>query len=110
MKEYLNMSDVFDEVVHSKYEYKGVGNAIFEECGALLGDFVTLGHAEYASHAINSHDKLVAEVERLTEFCENFSKFCEDVSEFMNHPNDENSYWKSYQDYKKTIKSVNEGE
>lgn len=54
------------------------------------------------SHAINSNDELVAEVERLTEFCESFSKFCEDVSGFMNHPNDENSYWKSYQDYKKT--------
>lgn len=59
MKKYLKMSDVFDETVRAKYQHKGVGNSVFEECGALLGDFVTLRHAEYAAHAINSHDELV---------------------------------------------------
>lgn len=61
MKEYLKMSDVFDgEVVRDDRNYI--------TCG--MNNVADFGHnsilSSYASHAINSHDELVAEVERLT--------------------------------------------
>lgn len=57
MKEYLKMADVF--------EFSETTNPDFHM-------FIKRGHidteeAEYAAHAINSHDELVAEVERLRE-------------------------------------------
>ena len=98
MEKYLMMSDVFKSELF-----------IDSDCDDVIVDGLSLtvlesfsgsDAAKFALHAINSHDELVEQVLRLTEFCESFSKFCEDVSEFMNHPNDENSYWKSYHDYK----------
>ena len=127
MGKYLKMADVFPVEIRTDDES---GSLICDEDGVILESFSGDKVADYALHAINSHDELVekmqhykqeserwearatneasrvqdlvVEVERLTEFCESFSKFCEDVSEFMNHSNDGNSYWKSYQDYKKT--------
>jgi len=64
-KEYLKMADVFDESVDAITTHYGITNAIVELSSATLGDFVTLTHAQYAAHAINSHDELVADVERL---------------------------------------------
>lgn len=64
-KEYLKMTDVFDESVDSVENHYGITNAIVDGSSATLGDFVTIKHAQYAAHAINSHDELVAEVERL---------------------------------------------
>ena len=48
-KEYLKMADVFREVVQSERFNYAMANP----------------KATYAAHAINSHDELVAEVERL---------------------------------------------
>lgn len=66
MKEYLEMRDVFlgeykpkrriDAWPPSKH-----GETIIELSGKP---------AEYAVHAINSHDELVAEVAKLTDLCE----------------------------------------
>ena len=66
MKEYLKMADVFvgeykpkrriDAWPPSKY-----GETLIELSGSP---------AQYAVHAINSHDELVAEVERLTKYAE----------------------------------------
>lgn len=99
MGKYLKMADVFKGELFIDSDCDDV---IVDDLSlTVLESFSGSDVAKFALHAINSHDELVAEVERLTEFCESFSKFCEDVSEYMNHPNDENSYWKSYQDYKK---------
>lgn len=45
-------------------------NAMVEDGGAVIGDFVTTGLANCAAHAINNHDRLVEENKRLREFCE----------------------------------------
>lgn len=74
-KEYLKMADVFDESVDSVEEHYGITNAIVDGSSATLGDFVTIKYAQYAAHAINSHDELVAEVERLREFERNVMRY-----------------------------------
>lgn len=74
MKEYLKMSEVFEGEVKAVYldgdaidelvYGDGCGtNWTIEDSGYWLA--TTYEHARYAAHAINSHDELVAEVERL---------------------------------------------
>ena len=58
MKEYLKMSDVFCGDYHAKRIHDENGNGFSFMLAHCL-------EAEYAAHAINSHDELVAEVERL---------------------------------------------
>ena len=61
-KEYLKMADVFVGTnIHPVF--------IEDEAGSKVR-IISFhgGKAEYAAHAINSHDELVAEVERLREF------------------------------------------
>ena len=53
-KEYLKMADLFEGI-----HYDSLVEAI--QCGIMSG----IDNAEYAAHAITSHDELVAEVERL---------------------------------------------
>lgn len=62
MKEYMKMSDVFG-VVGVKVR-DGNGRHVMCE-DILAANCFCEDSAEYASHAINSHDELVAEVERL---------------------------------------------
>lgn len=73
-KQYLKMADVFDGVVSTSFIDDESINEMARGDGA--GDYHVLqddaywmlierNHAEYAAHAINSHDELVAEVERL---------------------------------------------
>ena len=57
-KQYLKMADVIDGCVTH------VCMDLFDGVGNLL----TSSGLAYAAHAINSHDELVAEVERLCEF------------------------------------------
>ena len=69
MKEYLKMSDVFDGLISvsgetiDNFTYYGI-------CGSnpsYYAKFDVNGKAaKYTAHAINSHDELVAEVERLS--------------------------------------------
>lgn len=64
-KEHLKMADVF------RNEMRVVGdssNMIADDVGILIGCYSGDKMAEYVLHAINSHDELVAEVERLREF------------------------------------------
>ena len=76
-KQYLKMADEFDGVVSTSLIDDESINEMARGDGA--GDYHVLqddaywmlierSHAEYAAHAINSHDELVAEVERLCEF------------------------------------------
>lgn len=61
-KQYLNMADVF------RNEMRVVGdssNMIADDVGIIIGCYSGDRMAEYVLHAINSHDELVAEVERL---------------------------------------------
>jgi len=62
MKEYLKMADVF------RNEMRVVGdssNMIADDVGIIIGCYSGDKMAEYVLHAINSHDELVAENERL---------------------------------------------
>ena len=56
-KEYLKMSDVFEQLKEPNPE-----NEITFD---LSHGYITVLACEYAAHAINSHDELVEEVERL---------------------------------------------
>ena len=61
-KQYLKMSDVF------RNEMRVVGdsnNMIADNVGIIIGCYSGDMMAEYVLHAINSHDELVAENERL---------------------------------------------
>ena len=73
-KEYLKMADAFDGTVSTSLIDDESINEMARGDGA--GDYHVLqdnafwmlierDHAEYAAHAINSHDELVAENERL---------------------------------------------
>ena len=53
MKEYLKMSDAF------------LGKAINNNGEVVVNKYKDVDYGEYVCHAINSHDELVAEVERL---------------------------------------------
>ena len=64
-KQYLKMANVFRD------EMRVVGdsnNMIADDVGIIIGCYSGDKMAEYVLHAINSHDELVAEVERLREF------------------------------------------
>lgn len=70
MKEYLKMSDVFpdgvcvgtDEWMNGWFEVRHAGGtSIDESCDGGYSE----RDANYVAHAINSHDELVAEVEKL---------------------------------------------
>ena len=61
-KQYLKMADVF------RNEMRVVGdsnNMIADNVGIIIGCYSGDMMAEYVLHAINSHDELVAENERL---------------------------------------------
>lgn len=64
MKEYLKMSDVFAGKVKDGLTVNGP--SIHGENHAFYGNMKDRDCAVYAAHAINSHDELVAEVERLS--------------------------------------------
>ena len=61
-KEYLKMADVFSD------EMRVIGdsnNMIADDVGIIIGCYSGDKMAAHVLHAINSHDELVAEVERL---------------------------------------------
>ncbi|MGL4756811.1 MAG: hypothetical protein ACRCXB_31070 [Aeromonadaceae bacterium] len=60
-KEYLKMADVFVEQLCVREK----SPRLLDCCGALAANFLNEPGAKYAAHAINSHDELVADVERL---------------------------------------------
>lgn len=73
-KQYLKMADVFSGSVLPKHIDDGCATEIAS--GYVAGNYYVLqddeywmlidkGQAEYAAHAINSHDELVAENDRL---------------------------------------------
>lgn len=62
MGKYLKMSDVFPVEIRTDDES---GSLICDEDGIILESFSGDKVADYTLHAINSHDELVAEVERL---------------------------------------------
>ena len=63
MKEYLKMVDVFRDEMRVVGDSK---NMLADDVGIIIGCYSGDKMAEYVLHAINSHDELVAEVERLT--------------------------------------------
>ena len=62
MDKYLKMADVFPVEIRTDDES---GSLICDEDGIILESFSGDKVACYTLHAINSHDELVAEVERL---------------------------------------------
>ena len=64
-KEYLKMADVFHNEMHVVGDSN---NMIADDVGIIIGCYSGDMMAEYVLHAVDSHDELVAEVERLREF------------------------------------------
>jgi len=62
MGKYLKMVDVFRDEMRVVGDSK---NMLADEVGIIIGCYSGDKMAEYVLHAINSHDELVAEVERL---------------------------------------------
>ena len=62
-KQYLKMADVFIE----QLDVREKSPRLLDCCGILAANFLNEDGAKYAAHAINSHDELVAENERLRE-------------------------------------------
>lgn len=65
MKEYLKMSDVFKVEIYYDGDENQFGLFDGPENSFQLADFYNKDECQYAAHAINSHDELVEEVERL---------------------------------------------
>ena len=65
-KQYLKMADVFIE----QLDVREKSPRLLDCCGILAANFLNEDGAKYAAHAINSHDELVAENERLREALE----------------------------------------
>ena len=62
MGKYLKMADVFPVEIRTDDES---GSLICDDDGIILESFSGDKVADYTLHAINSHDELVAEVDRL---------------------------------------------
>ena len=79
-KEYLKMADVFRD------EMRVVGdssNMIADDVGIIIGCYSGDKMAEYVLHAINSHDELVAEVERLRCMIDGLEREYENIIEML---------------------------
>ena len=79
-KQYLNMADVF------RNEMRIVGdsnNMIADDVGIIIGCYSGDMMAEYVLHAINSHDELVAENERLRTALECATNHFPDTAEMV---------------------------
>ena len=75
-KQYLKMADVF------RNEMRVVGdsnNMIADDVGIIIGCYSGDMMAKYVLHAINSHDELVAEVERLRGMIDALEKEYENI-------------------------------
>lgn len=80
MKEYLKMADAFP---HAK-----VGKSPVKPWGS--GEYFVFyeNQAEYAAHAINSHDELVAEVERLRVMVSRMQTYLDMAGEYPEQESD----------------------
>jgi len=67
MKEYLKMSDIFGDIAVKVRDSNG-RHVMCEDI--LAANCFCTDSANYIAHAINSHDELVADVERLTKSAE----------------------------------------
>ena len=75
-KEYLKMADVFSN------EMRVIGdsnNMIADDVGIIIGCYSGDKMAEHVLHSINSHDELVAEVERLRSMIDALEKEHENI-------------------------------
>lgn len=101
MTEYLKMADVFvGELVVTDRCYIATKNkdyVVFNE--GDMGCTVSKKAADYAVHAINHHDSLVAEVERLREFLG-------DCREFIEYVGNKNGFGNG--DINKILNSINQ--
>ena len=84
-KEYLKMADVFPSGVfadHDSYEFNG-WSILIDANGSLIDESGDGGFerdtASAIAHAINSHDELVAEVERLRSMIDALEKEHENI-------------------------------
>lgn len=66
MKQYLKMADVFYTPLRDE-AYRVDFSVISDSNDHMIGGFGIEGMSSHAVHAINSHDELVADVERLRE-------------------------------------------
>ena len=85
MGKYLKMADVFPVEIRTDDES---GSLICDEDGIILESFSGDKVADYALHAINSHDELVAEVERLRDMVVRMQTYLDMAGEYPEKESD----------------------
>ena len=80
MKQYLKMVDVFRDEMRVVGDSK---NMLADDVGIIIGCYSGDKMAEYVLHAINSHDELVAEVERLRGVVDELERENENISAIL---------------------------
>lgn len=85
MGKYLKMADVFPVEIRTDDES---GSLICDEDGIILESFSGDKVADYALHAINSHDELVAEVERLRDMVVRMQTYLDIAGEYPEKESD----------------------
>ena len=73
MKQYLKMADVFPSEIYTDDES---GSLIVDDDGVILESFSGDKVADYALHAINSHDELVHMLAVMTELVGKINCYC----------------------------------
>ena len=85
MDKYLKMADVFPVEVRTDDES---GSLICDDDGIILESFSGDKVADYTLHAINSHDELVAEVERLRDMVVRMQTYLDMAGEYPEKESD----------------------
>ena len=85
MGKYLKMADVFPVEIRTDDES---GSLICDEDGIILESFSGDKVACYTLHAINSHDELVAEVERLRDMVIRMQAYLDMAGEYPEKESD----------------------
>ena len=85
MKEYLNMSDIFGDIAVKVRDSNG-RHVMCEDI--LAANCFCTDSANYIAHAINSHDELVAEVERLRDMVIRMQSYLDMAGEYPEKESD----------------------
>ena len=85
MKEYLNMSDIFGDIAVKVRDSNG-RHVMCEDI--LAANCFCTDSANYIAHAINSHDELVAEVERLRDMVIRMQSYLDVAGEYPEKESD----------------------
>lgn len=84
MDKYLKMADVFKTAVVARRNDDAMTLNDGAFGGFELSEFYNMDECQYAAHAINSHDELVAEVEKLRMMIKECYPYIKDKADWGN--------------------------